>query len=1065
MGDTPPPPPSPPPLPPRACASTAAAAADLDAEKAVAFERARRRFAMYGRRHAHVSHLTQAPATASDATQPPKLKTSLLLQENGELALRLDDLTYRLDGALAASGAAAAAQNVAALTRLLLLEPTQLVLKLAPPSQKLHARLRDVICLLAVNAHHDSVEEREAERRETHALVLAVAVLAFVLTLSSNVDEVFSSDVVDLIVARMSSEAGAADAADAAAVAETERLRAPATADALRRTCLKRKMKAQSRRRSSSGSGEDLLAAGAPSPSSSPGQVNDSRSDQLVSEITRLLEDHDAFCFNGQLVQVSIVDVLAAVLHNLLQMDRGQDERRQVAAASRIQYSNRDLAGVTFSKVLDRKRRLVENHGLDFLVQTLSTRFRHLKQCFLDGKRAASTRDSVHTLWRVQIVLRVLDQASFLAVPVQQLLSAKAGLFSILLGSVDQLSDMSWGVRQSELLSSDSAFAHLVAEVLLVSMRVLINLTHHNEVAARQIQDVQGTSVLFRTFCRLWGFVETAKASTSPLLVDNTTSSPVFEEKLLFDALLMNLSALTNCVEFSEENRRALSTLSAPASAIGDLGVSKTSNLYACELFAHFFLRKVQSYIHLIEMSENRDDHSDGLIDPAHGTHWIPEDVILGGCTSLLLGCLMKNSASNASVVMDILPDGSPRLLLRALSAFVALHSQIGALTPEIGASVLQVEQILKSFDRDLSAFSAVPDMPTSTVPLELKIVVAMESAKQESSMLLSRDISDVTQDSSGVAQKQSEVHTPPAAAFKLQWRKKVCSTVDSDTEEGGDTEAAAAADIMRATKAATPTKRSPKNRSGRSPITRSPRARSPGVRTPSKGTATGKSVSGSSAASPSISSASRGNRDGTPKQAQTQASPPRLKRSRQLVTDLAEKLARVSDDKETTIFASVVSLEGRSSERISQRDNCSDIFDQLDFSKDHTARTSTTTAKTASPAPRMLSRDSSPKTPGARKRARVSRLQAAAQKSPNRRPPLSAALDSAIVHMESQRTKITLEEASSSNSSTVMLLTRSPSFDGALKRKQKVARPLLPHSQQESSHSTNAAAVFDFDA
>lgn len=47
----------------------------------------------------------------------------------------------------------------------------------------------------------------------------------------------------------------------------------------------------------------------------------------------------------------------------------------------------------------------------------------------------------------------------------------------------------------------------------------------------------------------------------------------------------------------------------------------------------------------------------------------------------------MKISASKGSVVMDILSGGSPRLLLRALSAFVTLHSQIGALTPEVEAS------------------------------------------------------------------------------------------------------------------------------------------------------------------------------------------------------------------------------------------------------------------------------------------------------------------------------------------------------------------------------------------
>lgn len=1058
----------------------------VDAERAVAFQEARRKFAMYGKQNAHVSHLASGRKVASPARggstviagKPMRkramlmastvasgeddatvLKNTLLLQENGELALHLDDLNYHLDGVFANCGLDtdanskstseqlfAGAQNVVELARLLQLEQVQLVLKLASPSQNLYARICKVMRLLLLSTSSGGDRERE------DLLRLAVAVMTLFLTQSADADEFFTSDSLDLIVQSLEKSGS-----DGRAVAERDKMRqiaegrAPAVAlktdqlMPLKKTCLKRKAGPLKRARSSSISsgddtGEQQLSDAA----------SDSHDDQLFAKIKDMLESQEVFCVEGQLLQkVSTADVLVVVLHNLLQMDKRQEQQHTQTGRSYYHRDQRDLAGATFSVVLARKRQLIGNQGLDALTQSLVKRFQHLKTSFLraDASPFATTSPAFQhacSLRRVQAVLRVLDQASFLATEVQQYLTSKAVLFEILLESIDELSELCWGSRQASTWSSSSDSAwlhHLVAEVFLVSMRVLINLTHHNKDATRQIHRLHGTTVLFRAFCKLWGFVvEASKRSTSDGEAGEAGMTVVFEEKLLFDALLMCLSALTNCVEFSEENRESLSSLPAPSDGISGLQAFKTAD--TCELLTHFFLSKVQSYLRLIEMSESQSGSSQVATIESEGSHqWVPEDVVLGGCTSLLLGCLMKDSVLASSAVLAMLPDGSPRLLLRALSAFVALHSQIGALTPEVGDSVLQVEQTLKSFlseqETGYSATSTAPSTPLQTV----KITISVESVDrsrgghQQSSQ--DADSQPRIEDEALSRNEENEVTTPPAAAFKLQRWKKVCASVDSDSESGDG-------DVARTQKEAPALlARSPKKLKSQSPG-----VRSPNVKRLKKEKASRKSPSTRSPAAALLaSSATRPTRrDGV---SQVQVSPQRLKRTRELVSELAAKLSKVSDDTPSfSAFSAVVTSTVDSSKQ--QQHNDDDDWD-LDFSKDNQPPLKKKTGR-ATPPIRILSRDSSPMTPGARKRARIGKIP---YRSPNR-PKLTVALTAISLPQQ-----VTLEDASKMpervSSTTEVSVERESSLEIALKRKQKAAKPL------PSTTTTEAAAVFDF--
>lgn len=1062
----------------------------MDAERAVAFQEAQRKFAMYGKQNAHVSHLASGRKAAASsargdsddtAVKPMRkramlmastvaggeddamvLKNTLLLQENGELALHLDDFNYHLDGVVANCGLDtdansksmseqlyAGAQNVVELARLLQLEQVQLVLKLASPGQNLYARIRKVMSLLLLPASSGGDRGRE------DLLQLAVAVMALFLTQSADADELFTSDSLNLIVQSLAKLGN-----DGRAVAERDGMhqvaegRAPAVTlktdqlMPLKKTCLKRKAGSLNRARSSSiSSGDDTGEQ----------QLSDAASDshdgQLFAKIKGMLESQEMFCVEGRLLQkVSTADVLVVVLHNLLQMDKRQGQQHTQTGRSYYNRGQRDLAGATFSVVLARKRQLIGNRGLDTLILSLVKQFQHLKTLFLRADTSLSVTTSpafqhACSLRRVQAVLRVLDQASFLATEVQQYLSNKAVLFKILLESIDELSELCWGSRQASstwLSSSDSAWLHhLVAEVFLVSMRVLINLTHHNKDAARQIHSLRGTTILFRAFCKLWGFVvEASKRSASDGEAGEAGTTVVFEEKLLFDALLMCLSALTNCVEFSEENRESLSSLPAPSDGISGLQAFKTAD--ACELLTHFFLSKVQSYLRLIEMSESQSGSSQvATIESEESHQWVPEDVVLGGCTSLLLGCLMKDSVSASSAVLAMLPDGSPRLLLRALSAFVALHSQIGALTPEVGDSVLQVEQTLKSFlseqETGYSATSTAPSTPLQTV----KITISVESGdrsrgghQQSSQDADSQPRIDETLSRS----EEKEVTTPPAAAFKLQRWKKVCASVDSDSESG-DGDAARTQKEAPMLLARSPNARSPKKLKSQSPV-----VRSPNVKRPKKEKASRKSPSTCSPAAALLaSSATRPTRrDGA---SQVQVSPQRVKRTRELVSELAAKLSKVSDDGSSfNAFSAVVTSTVDSSKQ--QHNN--DDWD-LDFSKDNQPPLKKKTGR-ATPPIRIRSRDSSPMTPGARKRARIGKLP---YRSPNR-SKLAVALTAISLPQQ-----VTLEDASKMpervSSTTEVSMERESSLEIALKRKQKAAKPL------PSTTTTEAAAVFDF--
>ncbi|KDO27397.1 hypothetical protein SPRG_06984 [Saprolegnia parasitica CBS 223.65] len=197
-----------------------------------------------------------------------------------------------------------------------------------------------------------------------------------------------------------------------------------------------------------------------------------------------------------------------------------------------------------------------------------------------------------------------------------------------------------------------------------------------------------------------------------------------------FDLVLLLLSALINCVELDARNR---------ADVWSD---SK----------------------HLV-------DHCMGFLTQ-HGTV-SAEDVVLRGSMALFLGCLVRDRPADANAVRQALPNQSFSLLLASLLAFAKLHAHIGALTPEILATCVQVETELKRLEGDKTALSAIqaavagPDAEVAAIYAKIAAASPPRSASPPKRP---------------PRPSPTCPSTPPADAFRLQVHRTV--EVDDDSDD-----------------------------------------------------------------------------------------------------------------------------------------------------------------------------------------------------------------------------------------------------------------------------------------
>lgn len=788
----------------------------LRVKDAAAFAAARKKFAMYGQRDDHASQgtPTRKPRALVRALNRPQhqssedgdevcnaLRHTMSLQTNGEAAAQLNDVVYHLDGILAPRAATMTvmelirrnisdAQNIVALTKLMQTMQVQMLMKATSASQALHSRVREVLMLLRQRDGH--FEEAKASSR---VLRLTLAAMLYCITANADPDEFVDSQVLDLIVDslccdfREKKEEQGRKAGDSTKVQSDDPGRNRGEMASPKRTCLKRKRTTVLRKRSmSSGDGDDS-ALNITSPI-----LAVSKEEAICAQVNAMIQQHESICIGNVVFKPSVTDLLCMVLYNLIQSVGSVDNQPTDSAGDGRFHHTHKNATATFTIIRKRKLQLINNGGLSALFHVMKDRFLSLDRSVLsDNFTNTSGFNCINSYQRLRIVLRLLDQVSFLAMEVQQYLARKKQVFAILLVVIIQLSEGCWGKSAMIRWQSNPAYMNFVSEVLLVAIRVIINLTHHNADAALHMASYKGTHVILRAFAKLLnGSVMNAERNDAISKLKSCGKTVLMEERTVFDALLLMLSALTNCIEFSSENRDGLSSMRLTGDEFD--WIEDVESASVCTFLVSFFLGKVQSYSRLLDMKASKENASGSNVQQDFNDYWNPDDVILGGCSSLLLGCLMKDSTKNCDIILASLPDGSPRLLLRALSAFVSLHSQIGALTPEIAKSVLEVEKLLKSFlVEDVSIVRSSNQMgchPTTEQPdpiqsCQSKVVVSKSQNEQ----------------SPAASTQSNEVFTPPASAFKLTTWKRACLDVgDSDLDGDADEHAREILSVTSAT-------------------------------------------------------------------------------------------------------------------------------------------------------------------------------------------------------------------------------------------------------------------------
>nr|CCA15853.1 conserved hypothetical protein [Albugo laibachii Nc14] len=341
-------------------------------------------------------------------------------------------------------------------------------------------------------------------------------------------------------------------------------------------------------------------------------------------------------------------------------------------------YNQQHIVLAALRTTQSRRRILVQCDGIATLTKLLEARYHSLKNACFGEQQNLNDPESISYLHDVRVVLRVLYQASFLCVSVQRSMVQEEGMLAVLLELVQYLGEACFAPEAMPKKESNTPI-DLALDVLLATLRVILNLTHNNDAAAIQIGRLQGIQILFHAFCRLWHLVAHG---------DNIE----MDEKVIYDGFLLLLSAMTNTTEYNARNRDIVTGIPNTFSGLQLLGASNV-----CNVVVSFFMNKISSYVEYIDATDGQEDSASDRIEESSRL-FVPEDVILGGCASLFLGCLMKDRPENASMILRCLPNQSSKLPLRALSAFVALHSQIGTLTAEVGKSVLEVEKVFKLY-------------------------------------------------------------------------------------------------------------------------------------------------------------------------------------------------------------------------------------------------------------------------------------------------------------------------------------------------------------------------------
>ncbi|XP_038904655.1 wings apart-like protein 1 [Benincasa hispida] len=236
---------------------------------------------------------------------------------------------------------------------------------------------------------------------------------------------------------------------------------------------------------------------------------------------------------------------------------------------------------------------------------------------------------------------------------------------------------------------------NLVADCLLTSIKVLMNLTNDNHVGCQQIASCGGLETMcslianhFPSFCSTSSTLNGLKVHTLSLEFEFQNEKHLTDQEL--DFLVAILGLLVNLVEKDGHNRSRLASASVLTPSVH--GPEK-GHSNVIPLLCSIFLANQGASDGVGEGESAPWNEEVALLEGEKEA----EKMIVEAYSALLLAFLSTESQGIRDAIVDCLPDHSLAILVPVLERFVAFHLTLNMISPETHKAVTEVIESCRS--------------------------------------------------------------------------------------------------------------------------------------------------------------------------------------------------------------------------------------------------------------------------------------------------------------------------------------------------------------------------------
>ncbi|KGN64661.1 uncharacterized protein LOC101206790 isoform X2 [Cucumis sativus] len=235
----------------------------------------------------------------------------------------------------------------------------------------------------------------------------------------------------------------------------------------------------------------------------------------------------------------------------------------------------------------------------------------------------------------------------------------------------------------------------LVADCLLTSIKVLMNLTNDNPVGCQQIALCGGLETMcslianhFPSFCSTSSTLNGLKVHTLSLEFELQNEKHLTDQEL--DFLVAILGLLVNLVEKDGHNRSRLASASVLTPSVHG---SEKVHSNVIPLLCSIFLANQGASDGVGEGESAPWNEEVALLEGEKEA----EKMIVEAYSALLLAFLSTESQRIRDAIVDCLPDHSLAILVPVLERFVAFHLTLNMISPETHKAVTEVIESCRS--------------------------------------------------------------------------------------------------------------------------------------------------------------------------------------------------------------------------------------------------------------------------------------------------------------------------------------------------------------------------------